>query len=304
MKKEISIFLILILLLSSTLKMRRIISISAILCFLCLLFYPYTDSNIKSKKIFKQPMCSMKHLYYYTENLNYEFFQKEYKIKPKYWKQAKKLKAKVMKCKRKKYRVKYHNKKARENTVMTFATMLARYTPYEENEPYFYADDEYCEVGVKSFKKSYAKSKKIRKKIKGIINYLKINKGTTKVEAMRRINYWIIGQMSYVDKDKECSTYHGFFKGVGVCRTYTYLFRHLCNYSGIECYAVQTKDHEFNAIPWGNKTLYTDVCWNDTGTYSFWDNTMKWFMIDKKTLYKDHDKIEWKDDTRVINQYI
>ena len=186
---------------------------------------------------------------------------------------------------------------------MTFATMFARYTPYEENEPSgMYSDIEYCKVSVSKFKKSLKTANIIRKKINAIIKYLNIDKKTTKVSAMQRFNSWIIGQMTYKDNENHCTTYDGFINGVGVCRTYAYMFRHLCNRVGIECYTVQTKNHEFNATPWGRRILYTDVCWNDTSTTLWEDRTLTWFLISKKTLYKDHDtlKKKYEDDTRVI----
>lgn len=279
--------------------MKRIICICIIISLITSIATPVTTSS-KSTKIIKQPLCSMKQLYYYTEDVKEECKTNRYKIKKKYWKQAKIMKNKVLKCKKKVFRIKYKTKKQKENTVMTYATMIARYIPFEENIPRLYSDFECCEISVKGFKKSLKKAKQIRKKINAIVKYLKINKRVTKIAAMQRFNSWIIGQMTYKDSVYHCTTYDGFFNGIGVCRTYTYLFRHLCNRVGIECYAVQTVDHEFNAIPWGERTLYTDVCWNDTGTTLWCDNTLHWFMINKKQLYKDHDKIEWEDDKRII----
>lgn len=264
------------------------------------LVLPSTASSKTSNKIVKQPMCSMKKLYYYTEHIGREHNTKKRSVKKKYWKQARNLKNKILKSKKKVYRVKYKSKSHKKNVIMTFATMYARYTPYEENEPDMYKDCEYCEVTVSKFKKSLKIAKAIRKKINAIIKYLKIDKHTTQVSAMQRFNSWIIGQMTYRDSLYHCTTYDGFITGIGVCRTYSFMFRHLCNRVGIRCYTVQTKDHEFNAIPWGERTLYTDVCWNDTGTNLWCDNTLTWFMIDKKQLYKDHDKIEWTDDKRII----
>lgn len=118
-------------------------------------------------------------------------------------------------------------------------------------------------------------NKDVEKKVKKTITSLKINKKTTQVNAIKKINKWICKNMYYDtrrararnnDDYSDADYAPSILSGKGICGDYARTFTYLANYCGIDSGCVINKNvtHEYNLVRIAKKTYYMDVCYNDT----------------------------------------
>lgn len=153
-------------------------------------------------------------------------------------------------------------------------------------------------VQMKKIAATLDNSKLNEKKIKRIINQLKLTKKTTEVNAVKKINKYISDTVKYDYKHKK-NTLSAALSGNTVCSGYAYEFCAICKTVGLNAQyvvgIVKTntgwQPHSWNKVKVNNVIKYVDVCWNDTG------ETLNYLLISKnrisvnrknksKTMYK------------------
>lgn len=97
--------------------------------------------------------------------------------------------------------------------------------------------------------------------------------GITQVEAVKKINNWIVDNITY--ETHQDGVVESLKSKKGVCSEYAYIFSYLCKYVGIKteyvtgcvdgndgtmCYGC----HAWNKVKLCGEWYYIDVCWNDS----------------------------------------
>ena len=135
-----------------------------------------------------------------------------------------------------------------------------------------------------------------------VISTLEIDRDTTKCDALRRINNYLIYHLQY-SEERRISTFDSIKTGYAICTDYANLFMILARRVGIGCYfySMPSINHAVNLVYFDDGTiLFVDVAWNDTmdilqGTDSInfdYSKQMKsfeaYFLIDYQTLIQTH----------------
>ncbi len=137
-----------------------------------------------------------------------------------------------------------------------------------------------------------------------VISTLEIDRDTTKCDALRRINNYLVYHLKY-SEERRMSTFDSIKTRYAICADYANLFMILARKVGIDCYfyAMPAIGHAVNLVHFEDGTiLFVDSTWNDTmdivrgaDTMTFdYKKQMKsfetYFLIDYKTLIKTHIK--------------
>lgn len=216
--------------------------------------------------------------------------------------------------------LKLYNKGVRKSVVteieMTVSEMqMIMYNPHILPECYYSDETSYISgicpiydkkktkvtgqiVKMKKIAKILDNSKANEKKIKRIINQLKLTKKTTEINAVKKINKYISDTVKY-DYKRKRHTLSTALSGNAVCSGYAYEFCAICKTVGLNAQVIigiaKTNSgwgaHAWNKVKVNNATKYVDVCWNDTG------ESLKYLLISKNKIsvdHKDKSKIKYK----------
>lgn len=144
-----------------------------------------------------------------------------------------------------------------------------------------------------------------QKKIKKIIKKLKLTKKTTQTDAVKKINSYLVKNISY---DYSCTKYtlSDALKGKSVCNGYARAFCAIAKTVGLNAQYVagtgytstNSGFHAWNKVKIGGSWKYLDVCWNDTSK-----TVTKYLLNTKKQISKNH-KEKPSDNKNIIYKYI
>lgn len=160
-------------------------------------------------------------------------------------------------------------------------------------------------VNMNDLKKAINSSSFNQKKINKIIRKLKLSRKTSQMDAVKKINNYLIKTISY---DYSCKRYRlsDALKGSTTCSGYARAFCAIGKTVGLDARYVagtgitstQRGFHAWNSVKIGNSTKYLDICWNDSTK-----NSTKYLLISKKQISKNH-KSKPSNNKNIIYKYI
>lgn len=229
------------------------------------------------------PKCSMKPLY-----VKKSVIGNNKKLTKKELEQAKQLYKKIKTCKKGKNIIIHSMSDKKMSRLLD--TVDNKYFPYSEllygtgfNDKY----GDFYYITYKNAKKAIKDNAMIEKEIKKIIKKLNITKNTSQVEAIIKINDYLVSLIDY-NLDNKNNRYKTTLAALktkeGICQDYATCFQYLAQYCGIKAgYVLDYKiEHAYNVVKINDKAYYIDVCWNDGS------NSNMYLLLSEEEMSKDH----------------
>ena len=273
--------------------MKRVLMLLLTICILCGNSFVSNAEGVLDENLQKSTdLVTMKptkktYVCYSTDKV----FTPNKKVKKEAKKIYKKMKAK------KQIKIKY--KDTDKNTEFwdkVYNYLNTKYFPYEHiNYKDSYVEGDYMIdiIGKNEYKRLKKMNKQISNTADNLIKELGIDKTTTKVEAIVRINEWMRQNCSYafyMDEYNPCTNYHMLMYKEGICQDYSYTVKILCDKLGIKCGVVSDIElsHAYNVCIIDGTKYYVDTTWNKSNN--------DWLLLTEEEILargRRIDEIEW-----------
>lgn len=245
--------------------LARVMKLSVFVVLAVVLMIP-TNCFAISKRVKKQK-CSMEPIKVYYDSLTGKQFEPTKSEKEQAAEIYQKMQEGDLRVRASEY----------ENLSRLYGIIETEYFPYEgcRCSAQLYGDeDDFLYFKKLNTQRAIQVNEEVERKVQSTIKQLKINKKTTQVKAINKINQWICDNMSYDyqrAKDRKKTDYSdanytpSIISGKGICGDYARTFTFLANYCGIDsgCVINKTVTHEYNLVKISKQTFYMDVCYND-----------------------------------------